>query len=342
MNSEHVFTCTGRPQLKVDVRSGYLFIRGWDGAEVRISADEKTHIRQRGDKIIVDGGVPCTLKVYLPRASDVYVDGTDLDIDMGGLNGEGIIDVTGGKIMVEDWQGELEIDTSTCSIQCFQCQGDVNVDTSRGDVAFTSCQGNLWADTSSGSVKAENCTGSLEADTSGGDVILHQFRGPVHIDTGSGNVQLKGVSGRNVYVDCGVGSIEAGLPSVNPGRWRLSTGAGNISLAVPENISASFEIKGPHLDLSQLALIQSAQDRGQVMGMLNSGQGQVTVTSSRGRIFARQVPTAILFNAEVEEENAIDEESLKILTMLEKGAITTAEAERLLDALRGEEDEDVG
>lgn len=338
MDSEHVFTCAGRPQLKVDVRNGYLFVRGWDGAEVRISGAENTKLRQRGDKVIVEGGAPCNLKVYLPRASDVYIDGTDLDIDMGGLNGEGIIDVTGGRIKVEDWQGELEVDATTCNIQCFQCLGDVNVDTSAGSVAFTSCQGNLWADTGAGAVKAENCIGSLEADTSGGDVILHQFRGPVHIDTGRGNVELKGILGRNVYVDCGAGNIEAVLPSVNLGRWQISSGTGDISLAAPEDVSARFEFKGPHLDLSQLGLTQGAQDRGQVSGILNSGQGQVTVTSSRGSIFARQIATAILFNAVPEVENEIDEESLKILTMLEKGAITTAEAEQLLDALRGEED----
>ena len=38
-------------------------------------------------------------------ASDVQIDGSNLDIDMGGICGEAIIDVTTGHINIEAWQG---------------------------------------------------------------------------------------------------------------------------------------------------------------------------------------------------------------------------------------------
>lgn len=339
MSSEYVFSCAGRPRLSVDLRSGSLFIRGWSGNEVRVSCDAKPNIHQEGDTVIIEGSQACDLKVYMPTASDVYIDGTNLDIDMGGICGEGVVDVTSGHINIEAWQGDVEIDGTGCEIQCFHCQGQVNIDTSKGDVIFISCEGNLSVDTSSGFVKAENCSGSLEADTGSGDVILRQFRGPVHIDTGNGNVELKGISGRNVYVDCGGGSIEAVLPGGSPGRWQLCTRSGTISLAVPENTSARFEFEGPSLDLEELALKHSSRDQDQVTGSLGSGQGLVTVASSRGGIVARRLPASVILEAQADPGAENDEEILKILTMLENGAITTAEAEELLDALRGDVDD---
>lgn len=302
MSSEYVFNCDGRSRLAVDLRTGSLFIRGWSGNEVRVSCDAKVDICQQGDTVIIEGSAPCDLKVYLPSASDVQIDGSNLDIDMGGICGEAIIDVTTGHINIEAWQGDVEIDGTGSEIQCFHCRGQVNIDTSNGDVILTSCEGNLNVDTGAGFVKAENCSGALEADTGSGDVILRQFRGPVHIDTGNGNVELKGISGRNVYVDCGGGSIEAALPGSSPGRWQLCTRSGAISLAIPENTSARFEFSGPDLDLEELDLNYSSRERGRVTGSLNAGQGLVTATSSRGSIVARRVPAAVILEAEADPE----------------------------------------
>lgn len=340
MNNEQTYKCNGHPQVKFDVRAGTLFVRGWDGDEVRVRDDGQAKVRQRGDKIIIDSSLTCALKVYLPRTSDVYIDGTNLDIDMGGIQGEGLIDVSGGQIKIEDWQGDLEIDASSCEIHLFQCDGQASVDTGNGDVTFTACRGHLAADTGSGSVRAYNCNGSLEADTGGGDVILRHFKGPVHIDTGAGSVELREIFGRNVFVDTGGGNIDATLPGASSGRWQLNTGTGDIFLEVPENVSARFAFAGPCVELEDLGLEHRRQDGQQLTGTLNSGQADVAVLSLQGRIIARKIPIAVFLDAEsggVDSDQ--EEEVIKILAMLEKGTITTAEAEQLLDILRGEEDD---
>lgn len=334
-NTEQVFVCSGRPKVEVDVTRGSLFVRGWDGAEVRIEDDSACKIRHRGDTVRIESSRSCALRLYLPRASDLFIDGTSLEIDLGGIRGFTSIDVTNSPVRIEDWQGDIEIDGTDCPVRLFQCNGQAGIDTAGGAVEILSSQGSFNIDTGSGPVAVQDSAGSLAVDTGGGGVDLAQFRGPVHIDTGSGSVELRGVSSRNVYVDCGRGNIAAVLPGASPGQWQLETGSGTVTLQVPANISASFEFEAPELEVDDLALEGAGLEEGRITGRLNDGQGRVSVFSSTGRIIGRKIPIAFTLDTEPDQD-----ECLKILIMLEEGTISTAEAEQLLDALKGgDEDE---
>ena len=344
MDREHIYRCSGRPQLRVDVRTGVLFIRGWDGDEVRITEDTGARIWQKGDRIMVEGSGSCAARIYLPRASDVFIDGDRLDIDMGDIRGKAMLDVGGGFARIEAWEGNLDIDSVGGSVHLSQCSGQAKIDTFAGDVEIVSCRGGFSIDTCSGAVRVESSAGSVEADTGAGSVTLNIFQGLVHIDTARGNAELRGVASRNVFVDCGGGNIIADLPGGNPGSWQLSTASGEIVVQAPDDISARFKFQGPKQDLADLCLEDYWQEGELVTGSLNRGEGLVQVESGAGIITARKVPRAVLLWEELSPNDAQsreqEEETLKILSMLEKGTITIAEAEQLLDALRGEVNED--
>ena len=337
--AEKVFLCVGRPQLQVDVSQGTLFVRGWDGEEVRVQDSGNSRIRHKGDKILIDSSNQCDIKVYLPRQSDIFVDGTNLEVDLGGVQGFASIDVTDESTSIEDWQGDLEIDSTSGTVRLSQVNGHVEIDTSSGDVEIVASQGNYGIDTGSGSVSISNSQGSLSIDTGSGGIKVLQFKGPVNIDNGSGNIELKGLSGRNVYVDSGSGDIQAILPGASPGSWQLETGKGSITLDVPDNISARFEFQGSDLQIDDLGLERYLQGDEKVTGLLNSGQGRVIASSTSGKLIARKTVGSVILENEKQPDK--DEESLKILNMLEQGTITTAEAEELLDALlRGGNDDE--
>jgi len=332
--TEQVFVCAGRPQLRVNLRRGHLFIRGWDGAETRIEGAQGQEVSQKGDGIRIDSSRTREIQIYLPRASDVFVDGAGLEVDVGGVHGICSIDIGAAPINVEDWQGDLEIDGTNGPVRLSRCQGQAEIDMSRGDVEISSSQGNFRVDTGAGSVSVLESGGSLQADTGFGAVTLGRFRGPVHIDTGSGDVVLKEVAGRNVYVDTGRGNIEAALPGASPGRWQLDAGLGSINLQVPSNTSAHFEFHARHVDIQDLELDDYRRDGNKVTGDLNQAQGRVIASSSVGKIFAGKVSSLT-----VDEQPPVqDEDFMRILTMLEQGRISTQEAESLLDALKGGEE----
>lgn len=333
----NVFVCTGRPRLNIDAADGKVLIRGWDGDEVRIDDDRNAEVHNKGDKIFVDCSGTCDLKIYLPRQSDVYIDGSNLEVDMAGINGFASVDVTSRPVLIEDWQGELEVDTSDGDIKLLRINGQAELDTSSGNVEIESCDGSFGIDTGAGSVTILDSRGSVSADTSGGSITLRGFKGPVTIDTGAGDVQLRDISGRNVYVDSGRGKISASLPGSSPGRWQLDAGTGDIDLSVPENISAKFELEGADINVEDLGLEQYWQEDDKISGILNDGQG-VVIASTAGTITATKKPAESILDSEPVPIK--DDESLKILTMLEQGTITTAEAEKLLDALRGGSDDE--
>lgn len=331
MTAEQVFSCHGRPRLIMDVTQGTFFIRGWDGNTVRIEGWHE--VKQRGDKIILDSALPCSCNVYLPRNSEVFIDGINIEINMAGIYGRGKIDCTNGSISIEDWHGDLDIDCTGANSRLSQCKGEVRIDSGSGNVDILSSQGNILCDTSSGSVKVQDSSGSFSADTGSGNIQVANFRGPVHIDTGRGSAELQSVFSHNVYVDSGSGSITAILPGAVPGRWQLSTSSGAIDLQIPENISSRFDFQGRRLDVDDLNLNFLVQGEDRIKGRLNQGEGIIRATSSSGTISARRAPAVVVAETQWQVQ---DEESLQILRLLEQGTISIDEADRLLAALNGD------
>lgn len=330
--------CSARPRVEIDAGSGRLFLRGWDNGDVKVesASDKAPSIDNTTDKVVIEAGSCCDLTVYVPRQADVIIDGGDLTVDIGGVTGLGIVDVSGGQVTVSDWQGDLQVDTGNGNVRLDQVRGNSEVDTSGGSVEAASCQGSLTADTGSGSVSVSDSRLSLSADTGSGSVTLSRVQGPITVDTGSGSVELRAVSSHNVLVDTGRGEIRAELPGGNPGRWRLDSG-GDISLQVPSNISARFRFVGRDLDVGTLDLQEMVTGRRELGGTLNQGQGRVHVEAG-GHIRATCTGAAVTLDSRQRTET--EDETLKILAMVEEGTITIEEAEKLLDALRGGGDDD--
>lgn len=334
MATGQVFVCQGRPRLVVDVTTGSLFLRGWDDDVVKVEKRSGLTVSQIGNKILLKSEENnCECKVYLPRKSDVFIDGTILDINLAGIDGRGRIDFTGGVLVGDSWRGSLEIDCCGANVQLCNSQGTISVDSTNGDVEIQACQGEFSCDTGAGAVTVSDSSGSVSADTGRGPVAVSSFSGPAHIDTGSGSVSLEQVYGRNVRVFCGGGSIKAALPGPVPGRWELATRSGDIELSVPENISAYFELRGRRLTVEDLNIDYNSQGTNRLSGALGGGEGKITAHSYSGKIVARKVAASVATN----KWQVQDEEALKILRMLEQGAITIDEADLLLAALNGDE-----
>lgn len=319
----------------VDMVTGSVFVRGWDGVTVKVEECLGGAVKQKGNTIILDGTHRCSCIIYLPRDSDVDIDGTDLAVDMAGIRGQGRIDCTGGTVAVEGWQGDLAIDSTSATVQLRNCQGKASIDTTSGDVEICASQGNIICDTSSGTLSVQDCSGSVYCDTGAGKVQIVQFSGPVNVETSSGDVVLRYVFGRNVHAECGSGSIHASLPGPFPSQWKLVTQSGGIELEVPENASARFEFQGC-LDIDDLNLNTLVRTGNQVTGTLGAREGRVVAVSFSGPVIAHRGPA--LMSNEVHWQ-VQDEEALKILRMLESGAISIDEADKLLGALNGEENQ---
>ena len=81
---------------------------------------------------MVESPVLCSQNLPAP-ASDVFIDGDRLDIDMGGIRGKAMLDVGGGFARIEAWEVTW-ISTASGSVHLSQCSGQAKIDTFAGDV----------------------------------------------------------------------------------------------------------------------------------------------------------------------------------------------------------------
>lgn len=336
MATGQIFTCQGRPRIIADVSTGLLFVRGWDDNVVKFEKTSGIMINQKGNKILITSTGQCECMVYVPRNSDVFIDGTNLQMDFAGVEGRCQIDFTDGSFSGDNWLGNLVVDCSGGNVQLTNCRGKIEVDSSAGNVEILASQGEFTFDTGAGGVVVRDSTGSVSIDTGHGSVDISRFSGPVHVDSGKGDVNLQQVFARNVRVFSGRGSINACLPGTVPGRWELETQSGDVELSVPENISAYFELQGRRLTVEDINLDYSNRDATFISGSLGKGEGKISVKSCSGEIRATKIAPATGTN----QWQIQDEEALKILRMLEQGSITIDEAEKLLAALNGDNPEE--
>ncbi len=329
---EQTLACGFHPRVKVDVNTGKVFVRSWEGDDVKISAEgAEPDVNSSGDRIVIRTEQHCQLSLYLPRNCDLTVDGGNMEIDAAGISGTCNIDICDGSVSLCQWQGNVNIDTAHGNVRLEQVEGNLEVDTSGGSVEATACQGSLSADTGAGAVTVTDCRLSLSLDTGSGDVSVSRQQGAVAIDCASGAVEILSVSSHNLLAESGTGDITAQLPGGNLGRWRLRSG-NDIKLAVPANISARFTLSAGHIDADSLELDNLHQKGNRVSGTLSDGNGRVDVRA-RGGIFAQQAGPDVTID--IAQPTETEEETIKILTMVEQGTISIEEAEKLIDALTG-------
>jgi DUF4097 and DUF4098 domain-containing protein YvlB len=190
------------------------------------------------------------------------------------------------------------------------------VKTSYGNVTVRDASGAVNARTGSGRIVIEGrgadaAAGSaVEADTSYGNIQIRDMAGPLQLKTASGNIEIAGARGA-LDVRSSYGRIVAGGTFDNvraasssgdvhvmarPGsrvahEWSVSSGYGNIIIALPENVCTALDAKtsygSVHSDFP--VLVQGGKQRQNVLrGVLNSGvaspEGEITVKTSSGNI----------------------------------------------------------
>ncbi len=329
---EHKLACGFHPRVKVDGGTGKVFVRGWEGSDVKIAAEgAEPDVSSRGDRVLVHTEENCQLSLYLPRSCDLTIEGGNMEVDVAGISGTCNVDICDGYVALSQWQGNVHIDTTNAGVRLEQVEGNLDLDTAAGPVEVIACQGSLTADTSAGPVKVTDCLLSLSVDTGSGDVSVSRLKGAVSIDCGSGAVELVSVNSHNLLAESGAGDITAQLPGGNPGRWRLRSGK-DVNLTVPANISARFRLSGRNIDADSLDMEQLHQGGDKLSGTIAGGSGRVDV-QARGKIVAQQTGPDVIIDVHQRTEN--EEETLKILAMVEQGAISIEEAEKLIDALTG-------
>jgi DUF4097 and DUF4098 domain-containing protein YvlB len=107
-------------------------------------------------------------------------------------------------------------------------------------MTFRETAGKVNASTGGGSVKVENAKEWIDISTGGGSVSIQGAKYGAKVKTGGGSIEMEDITGV-VNVSTGGGSIRCELTPGEKGNSTITTGGGEIQLAIPENAKCIVE-----------------------------------------------------------------------------------------------------
>ncbi len=247
-------------RLVIEDFRGRVTVRAWDRNELRVVGDHSrrtsidvvrsgSSVRVRADSWGGPGHVD--YEVTVPTYTDIDVRGTLVSADIDGVEGEVRVFSTQGDIDVSGGRGFVRLETVNGRISVAGSEASVDARSTNGGVTVTDVRGDIWASSVSGSVRLE--------DIESPDVTAETTSGSVYYD----------------------GTIE------DDGRYTLSTHSGNVVLAMPEDVNATFGVSmfSGNLDTEFPVTVTGTRRRGRPFSFtMGDGSARVEVQSFSGNI----------------------------------------------------------
>src|ERR1700722_1632142 len=152
-------------------------------------------------------------------------------------------------------------------------EGRVNLRTGDGKIDIAGLKGEMDLHTGDGSENLEGVDGKLRAETGDGHITAHGRFDELELKTGDGHVDVRAAGGS---------SLATG--------WRLETGDGSVSLAVPGELAADVDLhtNDGHIDLDMPITTEGQIRQNEVRGKLNGGGSSLTIRTGDGSIHLRK------------------------------------------------------
>jgi DUF4097 and DUF4098 domain-containing protein YvlB len=152
-------------------------------------------------------------------------------------------------------------------------EGRVNLRTGDGKIDIAGLKGEMDLHSGDGSVNLDGVDGKLHASTGDGHITAHGRFDELELKTGDGHVDARATQG-----------------STLASGWRLETGDGNVSLEIPNDLSAdvSLHTSDGHIDLDMPIVTEGKIRENEVHGKLNGGGSPLTIRTGDGSIHLRK------------------------------------------------------
>jgi DUF4097 and DUF4098 domain-containing protein YvlB len=252
-------------RLVVNNFAGEVIVKAWNKDELRVTAEHdsrgKVNIRSTAAEVHVSSsraGAPASVDytISVPPWLPVRVNGTFNFVSIEGT------------------------------------QSDVTVETTRGDVHLKGGSGVVSLKSIEGEILVENARGRLALETVNEGISIRGTSGDLNAKTINGNIRMlsmKAASAESTTVNGDI--IYEG--SVADGLYRFSTHNGDITLALPDNASASVSVRTYQGDMRSSFPVAEEADglrRGRRRTFtLGGGTAQIEMESFGGDVRLRRI-----------------------------------------------------
>jgi len=206
--------------LSVETMGGSIYIDVWDEDRIRVQAEHSTRTYIEIDRgrreIQIESEArrgPANLvdfRITVPRRMSL-----DLEAQYG-------------DITIEGSDGEVEAETLQGEVTLIGGRGKISISATMGSILVDGADGQVEIESAAADIRVVNTSGEIYAETAGGTIVLENVS-PTVVDVGS--------TGGRVHYD---GSFEPN------GTYFFGAHGGSITIIVPEDASASFNVATVH------------------------------------------------------------------------------------------------
>jgi len=141
--------------------------------------------------------------------------------------------------------------------------------------------------TGDGSIHLEDLKGITRLTTGDGSIEATGLDGTIEARTGDGSVKIRGrFDGVQVHTNDGSVNLQAISGSKMAGAWRLESGDGSVTLAVPVDLAADVEAHSGdgHISFDLPVALSDKKSEHDLRGRMNGGGASLIVKTGDGSI----------------------------------------------------------
>ncbi len=256
-HDEGTFRVQATPALRVSTFDGEIRIEAWDRSEVRYHAEKRGRTQKDLERIeIVATQTGDQIEIHA-RLRFRYRFYTRTQANL--------------TVMVPR-RVNLYAHTGDGRIEVRQVTGDIELSSGDGAIVATGLSGNLSARTGDGALELIDVSGRVQARTGDGRIQIRGQLDELEATTGDGAMEITVDRGSRVKT-----------------AWRLTTGDGNILLALPGDLSAELDVRTHDGSImTELPIIITGKVGRTLQGRLNQGGNTITVRTGDGSITLRR------------------------------------------------------
>lgn len=180
---------------------------------------------------------------------------------------------------------DLNATTAAGHISSQNVDGQQHYRTQGGHISLKELTGKVNAKTSGGHVSLNDSKGTFVLQSSGGHISAMKSEGDISMKTSGGNIQATDILG-GVQASTNGGNIELHFLELT-GKTFASTDAGTITLLMPTNTNATFELSGNTINIPSAFNFEGQNTSGKATGTIGTGAHTVNAKTSYGNIILK-------------------------------------------------------
>ncbi len=279
---EETFGLTEEGSISVENIAGDIVIYAWDQGQVKMVATKsaKAVTKKRAEELIE------AIEI------DVSADEDEIDINTEFPWWKRFDPTSSVKVDYELWvplSAKAGAQSVSGSIEIMERNNDVWAKSVSGTIEIERIMGDVGVETTSGAIKITQVEGdSIIVDTISGKITMEEITGIIEVHSVSGRIKIADSGGAVKSVHTISGSIWVELKEIaeSPPDMALTSVSGDVTLLLPENISAEIDARTTSGRISSKfkVMVEGEIEKRRFRGTIGEGGIRITLKTTSGDI----------------------------------------------------------